>query len=75
MFRASGFTEEAALMERGDGMAALTDRLLDAIGLIGPLERCQERLAAFRAAGIDLPILFPSIGVEAAREVIRAFRH
>ena len=26
------------------------------------------------AAGLDLPILYPPIGVEGAREVIRAFR-
>ena len=74
LFRDMGFAEEAALMERGEGMAGLSDRLLDAICLIGPIERCQERLAAFRAAGVDLPILYPPIGVEGARAVIQAFR-
>ena len=74
MFRASGFAEEAALMEQGQGMAGLSDRLLDAICLLGPLERCRERLAEYRAAGLDLPILYPPIGVDGAREVIRAFR-
>ena len=61
-------------MEQGDGMAALSDRLLDAFCLIGPMERCQERLAAFRAAGVDLPILYPPIGPDGARGVIQAFR-
>lgn len=74
LFRASGFAEEAALMERGDGMAGLTDRLLDAICLLGPLNHCRERLAAYRAAGVDLPILYPPIGLDGARDVIQAFR-
>jgi len=74
LFRASGFTAEADEMESGAGGAALSDRLLDAICLIGPLTRCRERLAEFRAAGVDLPILMPPIGVEGARGVIQAFR-
>ena len=74
MFRASGFAEEAAKAEAGAGGAALSDRMLDAICLIGPISRCREQLAAFREAGVDLPILSPPIGVDGAREVIRAFR-
>jgi 5,10-methylenetetrahydromethanopterin reductase len=74
LFRDMGFAGEAALMESGDGMAGLSDRLLDGICLIGPIERCQERLAAFRAAGVDLPILYPPVGLEGARQVIKAFR-
>ncbi|HET8645677.1 MAG TPA: LLM class flavin-dependent oxidoreductase, partial [Vicinamibacteria bacterium] len=74
LFRASGFAEEAARMEQGAGGAALSDRLLDAICLLGPVERCQERLAEYREAGVDLPILMPPIGVEGARGVIHAFR-
>ena len=74
MFRASGFAEEAAKAEQGAGGDSLSDRLLDAICLIGPLSRCREQLEAFRAAGVNLPILSPPIGAEGAREVIRAFR-
>jgi alkanesulfonate monooxygenase SsuD/methylene tetrahydromethanopterin reductase-like flavin-dependent oxidoreductase (luciferase family) len=74
MFRASGFAEEAAKAEKGAGGAALSDRMLDAVCLSGPISRCREQLAGFRAAGVDLPILSPPIGVEGAREVIRAFR-
>jgi alkanesulfonate monooxygenase SsuD/methylene tetrahydromethanopterin reductase-like flavin-dependent oxidoreductase (luciferase family) len=74
MFRASGFAEEAEKAEEGVGGASLSDRMLDAICLIGPISRCREQLAAFRAAGVDLPILSPPIGVDGAREVIRAFR-
>jgi alkanesulfonate monooxygenase SsuD/methylene tetrahydromethanopterin reductase-like flavin-dependent oxidoreductase (luciferase family) len=74
LFRTSGFAEEADQMEQGAGAASLTDRLLDAICLIGPLERCKERLDAFRAAGVTLPILMAPIGVAGARSVIQAFR-
>ena len=74
MFRASGFMEEAAKAEQGAGGSALSDRLLDATCLIGPISRCQEQLAAFRTAGVDLPILSGPIGVEGTRAVIEAFR-
>ena len=74
MFRASGFAEEAEKAEAGAGGASLSDRMLDAICLIGPISRCREQLAAFRASGVDLPILSPPIGVDGARQVIRAFR-
>lgn len=75
MFRASGFAEEAAKAEAGVGGASLSDRLLDAVCMIGPVARCREQLAAFCAAGVDLPILSPPIGVDGARAVIHAFRH
>jgi alkanesulfonate monooxygenase SsuD/methylene tetrahydromethanopterin reductase-like flavin-dependent oxidoreductase (luciferase family) len=74
LFRASGFATEAAEMERGAGGAALSDRLLDAVCLLGPIARCREQLAAFRSAGVDLPILVPPVGVDAARVLIRGFR-
>jgi alkanesulfonate monooxygenase SsuD/methylene tetrahydromethanopterin reductase-like flavin-dependent oxidoreductase (luciferase family) len=74
LFREMGFPDEANLMERGDGMAGLSDRLLDGMCLIGSMERCQEQLAAFREAGVDLPILYPPIGVAGARQVLQAFR-
>jgi alkanesulfonate monooxygenase SsuD/methylene tetrahydromethanopterin reductase-like flavin-dependent oxidoreductase (luciferase family) len=73
LFRASGFAEEAAQMEQGTGAAALSDRLLDAVCLLGSEARCRDQLAAFRAAGVDLPILLPPVGVEAAQAVIQAF--
>ena len=74
MFREMGFADEAALMERGEGMAGLSDRLLEAICLIGPRDRCQEQLTVFREAGVDLPILYPPIGTDGARQVLHAFR-
>ena len=74
LFRASGFGPEADQMEKGAGGAALSDRILDAVCLTGPLTRCREQLAAFRAAGVDLPILVPPIGVDGARSLIKTFR-
>src|ERR1051325_7165552 len=75
LLRASGFVSEADRAEQGAGGDALSDTLLDAICLLGPVSRCRERLAEYREAGLDLPILGPGIGGESAREVITAFRH
>jgi alkanesulfonate monooxygenase SsuD/methylene tetrahydromethanopterin reductase-like flavin-dependent oxidoreductase (luciferase family) len=74
LLRASGFAAEADEAEQGAGGEALSDRVLDAICLIGPIARCRDRIAAYREAGLDLPILWPGIGVDRAREVIAAFR-
>jgi alkanesulfonate monooxygenase SsuD/methylene tetrahydromethanopterin reductase-like flavin-dependent oxidoreductase (luciferase family) len=74
LFRASGFGPEVEQMEKGVGGPSLSDRILDAVCLTGPLTRCREQLAAFRSAGVDLPILVAPIGVEGARGVIKAFR-
>jgi alkanesulfonate monooxygenase SsuD/methylene tetrahydromethanopterin reductase-like flavin-dependent oxidoreductase (luciferase family) len=74
LFRVSGFAAEAAQMEQGNSAAALTDRLLDATCLLGPVARCQEQLATLRAAGVALPILMPPMGVEEVRTVIQGFQ-
>ena len=75
LFRASGFAEEAERMEQGQaGPNSLTDRILDAVCLLGSVARCQEQLSAFRGSGVDMPILMPPLGVESASAVIQAFR-
>jgi alkanesulfonate monooxygenase SsuD/methylene tetrahydromethanopterin reductase-like flavin-dependent oxidoreductase (luciferase family) len=73
MWSESGFVDEVDRMAHGAGAAALSDALLDSFCLIGPVERCRKRLAAYRDAGVDLPILNPPIGPDAALAVIRAF--
>ena len=73
LLRASGFAAEADQAEQGAGGDALSDRVLDAICLLGPVEHCRERLAAYRDAGLDLPILWPALGIEAARAVVSIF--
>ena len=76
LLRASGFAAEADKAEQGAGGNALSDRVLDAICLIGPVGRCRDRLAQYREAGLDLPILWPGalLGIDGARGVIAAFR-
>jgi alkanesulfonate monooxygenase SsuD/methylene tetrahydromethanopterin reductase-like flavin-dependent oxidoreductase (luciferase family) len=73
LFRTMGFESEADQMGNGGGGAALSDRLLDAVSLIGSMSECRARLAEYRQAGVDLPILMPPIGVDGARSVIAAF--
>jgi len=75
MFQRCGYAAEidaaTAARARGDAagaLAAVSDRMLDDVLLLGP-ERCRERLAAFREAGIDYPLLAPQPvddGAEAA---------
>src|SRR6267143_1258542 len=48
LMRASGFADEAHQAEQGAAGASLSDRLLDAICLIGPAARCRERIAQYR---------------------------
>ena len=74
LLRASGFTAEADLAEQGGAEAALSDRVLDAICLMGPLSRYRQRLAEYRDAGVDLPILWPAVDAESARATVEAFR-
>jgi probable F420-dependent oxidoreductase len=58
-------TEAAAIAEawaRGDRDAAeraVSDALIDATSIAGTPEQCRERIDAYRAAGLDLPILSP----------------
>ena len=57
---------------------ALSDELVDAVALLGPAERCREKLEAFRAVGLRLPIIVPNpVGkqsnVEVMKNVVKAF--
>ena len=79
----SGFTEELEGVRQawqgGDRARALrlvpTD-LIDRIALVGTPEECRQRLALYREAGIDLPLISPrgtgrNVKAEAV-EMIRA---
>ena len=62
--RESGYEQEAESIkrafERGDQIAlrdGITDAIIDEFCLVGPPERCRERLAAFYDAGVDMPAL------------------
>jgi alkanesulfonate monooxygenase SsuD/methylene tetrahydromethanopterin reductase-like flavin-dependent oxidoreductase (luciferase family) len=55
--------------------AAVSDALADATTLVGPPERCRERLEAYRGAGASLPIVFVNpVGETRAEAVARALR-
>jgi alkanesulfonate monooxygenase SsuD/methylene tetrahydromethanopterin reductase-like flavin-dependent oxidoreductase (luciferase family) len=73
MWRESGFVTEAGRMAAGAGPVSFSDAMLDAFCLLGPVERCRERLAEYRSVGVDLPILGPPVGPGPARALIRAF--
>jgi alkanesulfonate monooxygenase SsuD/methylene tetrahydromethanopterin reductase-like flavin-dependent oxidoreductase (luciferase family) len=69
-FAASGFTAEMERVRkaldaggRAAALAALSDRLLDEVLLVGPAGRCREHLAAFGEAGVEWVSLGPqSVG-------------
>ena len=71
----SGFPEEAAAIGRawaaGDRTAAeraVTDDMISATGVVGEPAECRERLDAYRALGLDLPIVSPFARGPGARE-------
>ena len=79
----SGFPEAVraikAAWDRGDRDAAtraVPDELIDAVAIAGTPDDCRERLAAYRRAGLRLPIISPRVGGgdprRAAMEAIRA---
>jgi alkanesulfonate monooxygenase SsuD/methylene tetrahydromethanopterin reductase-like flavin-dependent oxidoreductase (luciferase family) len=64
--RDTGFVREADALRdafaRGDQAALrahITDEIIDEFCLVGPPERCKERIAAFREAGADFIALQP----------------
>ena len=59
-----GFEQEAAAVkrswdarDRSGAVAAVSDRLIDALVISGPAASCKERIESFREAGLDTPIL------------------
>lgn len=68
-----GFGDVVEKIKSGVNPAeAFTDELLDAVALVGPAERCRERLAAYREAGVQLPIIVPNpVGKQSNVEVMK----
>ncbi len=56
---ASAFAQATSQGDRAAAEAALTPRLLDAVALIGPANRCAKRIAEYRRFGAELPVLVP----------------
>ena len=73
MFEESGFTREISAIRSvwASGVDAATgavsDQMVDGLGLIGTTEQCRAGLERFRQSGIDLPIVYP-YPVEPGRE-------
>ena len=64
--------------DRGGREAAakvVPDALIDAVALAGTPETCRDRLAAYRQAGLALPIVSPRVsGADAKRTAMAALR-
>lgn len=61
---AQGFEKEATAVstawgagDRKGALAAISDELVDALVIAGPAGACKERIASFREAGLDTPVL------------------
>ena len=39
----------------------VTDEMVDAFYLVGPADKCKERIAAYQNAGVDAPLLLPRL--------------
>ena len=65
LFAANGFESDLARvrerLDHGDDAAAdaVSDAMIDAYVVHGAQDRLPERVAAYRDAGVDLPVLFP----------------
>jgi len=44
-----------------EAVKLISDEMVDAFYVVGPAARCKERIAAYRQAGIDLPLLLPRL--------------
>jgi probable F420-dependent oxidoreductase len=76
-----GFEEEATAVkkawearDRNAAVAGVSDRLVDSLVIAGPAQACKERLASFREAGLDTPILLfiAQGGPDQAMEMLEA---
>ena len=77
LFQNSGFVQEAAALAEGNPQG-VSDRMAAEVSLIGSPAQCREQLAAFREAGVQLPIIVPvPVGnqtyAQAVRKAIETF--
>jgi alkanesulfonate monooxygenase SsuD/methylene tetrahydromethanopterin reductase-like flavin-dependent oxidoreductase (luciferase family) len=71
LFQNSGFAQEVAALAGGNPQG-VSDRMAEELSLIGPSSQCREQLAAFREAGIQLPIIVPvPVGNQTHTQAIR----
>jgi probable F420-dependent oxidoreductase len=71
---ARAVAEAFARRDRAGVAAAMSDDMVDRIAILGPAERCRERLAEFVAAGVTTPVLSPlAVDPRAIEAVFRSF--
>jgi alkanesulfonate monooxygenase SsuD/methylene tetrahydromethanopterin reductase-like flavin-dependent oxidoreductase (luciferase family) len=62
--------------DEAGALAAVSDELVDQLFICGPRKRCLEQLEAWRAAGLQLPILsarsVTGDGIEGFQDALRA---
>ena len=75
----NGFAQEAAAIarawaagDRAGAERAVTDGMIAATGVAGRPAECRERLEAYRASGLDLPIISPFARGAGAKEKFMA---
>jgi probable F420-dependent oxidoreductase len=65
MFEESGFAREISAIQAAwpsgieAASRAVSDRMVDALGLIGTAAQCRAGLERFAAPGVDLPVIYP----------------
>jgi probable F420-dependent oxidoreductase len=83
-FRASGFAPEIDTLQsawkagdRARAVAAISPRVLDALGVVGPESSCRARMDDFTRAGLTMPVVVPftpETGAEARASLLRTVR-
>jgi alkanesulfonate monooxygenase SsuD/methylene tetrahydromethanopterin reductase-like flavin-dependent oxidoreductase (luciferase family) len=73
-FAWAGFTDEVegvrtahANGDRAAALAGVSDRMLDAISMVGDEKLVASAVAAYRQAGVDVPVVFPVVPETAER--------
>jgi probable F420-dependent oxidoreductase len=81
-FEDCGFSREVEAVntawkagDRARAVKAISDRVLDGLGAVGPADRCREQIAAFAPTGVTPVVLpFAPPGPAARASLLRTFR-
>lgn len=78
VFRQFGFAAEVDAMHqawrrgaREEAMQQISDRMVEALGVIGTADACQAQIQQFTDAGIDLPVVMPFSPVSTTESYLR----
>lgn len=85
-FARAGFTDEVEAVrtahangDRAAAVAGVSDRMLDEISIVGDEKLVASAVAAYRQAGVDVPVVFPVVPgngrAEAVESTLRAAGH